>query len=85
MRKDWVAERAASYPRIPAMRLSKAARMWASAALSSGVGYPCLRFAIPVAVQGCNRRGGFRITIFDERSRGDNLKPRLERVVVAGE
>ena len=30
MRKDWVAERAASYPRIPAMCLSKAARMWAS-------------------------------------------------------
>jgi len=31
------------------------------------------------------RRGGFRITIFDERSRGDSSKPRLERVVVAGE
>jgi hypothetical protein len=27
----------------------------------------------------------FRITIFDERTRGDNWKPRLERVVVAGE
>jgi len=26
---------------------------------------------------------GFRITIFDSRTRGDNLKPRLERVVVA--
>ena len=33
----------------------------------------------------CNRRSGFRITIFDERSRGDSSKPRLERVVVAGE
>ena len=33
----------------------------------------------------CNRRSGFRITIFDKRSRGDNSKPRLERVVVAGE
>ena len=33
----------------------------------------------------CNRRSGFRITIFDNRSRGDNSKPRLERVVVAGE
>jgi hypothetical protein len=28
---------------------------------------------------------GFLITIFDNRSRGDNSKPRLERVVVAGE
>jgi hypothetical protein len=29
---------------------------------------------------------GFRITIFDNWARrGDNLKPRLERVVVAGE
>jgi len=35
--------------------------------------------------QGCNRRGGFRITIFDGRTRGDSSKPRLERVVVAGE
>ena len=35
--------------------------------------------------KGCNRRSGFRITIFDERTRGDNSKPRLERVVVAGE
>ena len=35
--------------------------------------------------QGCNHRDGFRITIFDERTRGDNSKPRLERVVVAGE
>ena len=30
----------------------------------------------------CNRWRGFRITIFDNRTRGDNLKPRLERVVV---
>ena len=35
--------------------------------------------------EGCNRRSGFRITIFDARTRGDNWKPRLERVVVAGE
>ena len=35
--------------------------------------------------KGCNRRGGFRITIFDGRMRGDGSKPRLERVVVAGE
>jgi hypothetical protein len=33
----------------------------------------------------CNARAGFRITIFDTRTRGDNWKPRLERVVVAGE
>lgn len=33
----------------------------------------------------CNVRAGFRITIFDTRTRGDNAKPRLERVVVAGE
>jgi len=33
----------------------------------------------------CNRRSGFRITIFDNRTRGDNSKPRLERVVVAGD
>jgi hypothetical protein len=33
----------------------------------------------------CNCWRGFRITIFDERTRGDNWKPRLERVVVAGE
>ena len=26
----------------------------------------------------CNARMGFRITIFDERTRGDNWKPRLE-------
>ena len=31
--------------------------------------------------KGCNRRSGFRITILDERSRGDSSKPRLERVV----
>jgi hypothetical protein len=35
--------------------------------------------------EGCNRRGGFRITIFDNRTRGNNSKPRLKRVVVAGE
>jgi len=29
------------------------------------------------------RQSGFRISIFDERSRGDSSKPRLERVVVA--
>ena len=34
--------------------------------------------------KGCNRRSGFRITIFDVRTRGDNLKPRLERVVWRG-
>ena len=33
----------------------------------------------------CNARAGFRITILDTRTRGDNWKPRLERVVVAGE
>jgi hypothetical protein len=27
----------------------------------------------------CNARAGFRITIFDTRTRGDNAKPRLER------
>jgi hypothetical protein len=32
----------------------------------------------------CNARAGFRITVFDTRARGDNWKPRLERVVVAG-
>jgi hypothetical protein len=30
----------------------------------------------------CNRRRGFRITIFDNRTRGDYSKSRLERVVV---
>ena len=30
---------------------------------------------------GCDNRRGFRITIFDKRTRGDNAKPRLERVV----
>ena len=34
---------------------------------------------------GGNARADFRITIFDERTRGDNSKPRLERVVAAGE
>ena len=34
---------------------------------------------------GPKRNGWFRITIFDNRMRGDNAKPRLERVVVAGE
>jgi hypothetical protein len=33
----------------------------------------------------CNRRGGFRITIFDNRTRGDNSKPRLERVAAAAD
>jgi hypothetical protein len=31
----------------------------------------------------CNARAGFRIIILDERTRWDNSKPRLERVVVA--
>jgi len=31
------------------------------------------------------QKRGFRITIFDERTRRDNSKPKLERVVVAGE
>ena len=35
--------------------------------------------------KGCNRRSGFRPTIFDNRTRGDSSKPRVERVVVAGE
>ena len=35
--------------------------------------------------KGCNEWRGFRITIFDNRTRGDNSKPGLERVVVAGE
>ena len=29
--------------------------------------------------KGCNRCSGFRITIFDARSRGNNSKPQLER------
>jgi len=33
---------------------------------------------------GGNARTGFSITIFDSRARGDNWKPRLEQVVVAG-
>ncbi len=33
----------------------------------------------------CNARAGFRIIIFDARTRGDNAKPTLEQVVVAGE
>jgi hypothetical protein len=33
----------------------------------------------------CNARAGFRITIFNERTRGDSSKPRLERAVVVGE
>ncbi len=33
----------------------------------------------------CNARAGFRITILDERTRWDNSKKTLERVVVAGE
>ena len=33
----------------------------------------------------CNARVGFRITIFNTRTCGDNWKPRLERVVVARE
>ncbi len=33
----------------------------------------------------CNCRRGFRITILDARTRWDNSKPRLERVVVTGE
>jgi hypothetical protein len=33
----------------------------------------------------CNRRSGFRIAIFDERTRGDNSKLRLERIGVRGE
>ena len=35
--------------------------------------------------KGCNGWRGSRITIFDERTRADSSKPRLERVVVAGE
>jgi hypothetical protein len=40
-------------------------------------------FAIPAAVPGVQPPRGFRITIFDERTRGDNSKPRLERVLAA--
>ena len=32
--------------------------------------------------KGCNGWRGFRITIFNNRTRGDNSKQRLERVVV---
>jgi hypothetical protein len=39
----------------------------------------------PLRCTCCNCRRGFRITIFDTRTRGDNWKQRLERVVVAGE
>ena len=35
--------------------------------------------------KGCNRRSGFRITIFDNCTRGDSSKPRLERMVMAGD
>ncbi len=38
-----------------------------------------------VGCKGCNRWSDLRITIFDTRTRGDNSKPRLERVIVAGE
>ena len=48
-----------------------------------GAGQTDLQFRL--RCRGCNRRSGFCITIFDERSRGDSSKPRLERVVVAGE
>ena len=34
-------------------------------------------------LEGVQRQSGFQISIFDERSRGDSSKPRLERVVVA--
>jgi hypothetical protein len=40
---------------------------------------------IRLRCEGCNRWSGFRITIFDTRTRGDNSKPRLEWVVVVGE
>ena len=42
-----------------------------------------LQFRLHCTYRNCRR--GFRITIFDNRGRGDNSKPRLERVVVAGE
>lgn len=32
----------------------------------------------------CRRTSGFRIAIFDGRDRGDNSKPRRERVIVPG-
>ena len=35
--------------------------------------------------KGCKALRGFRITIFDNPTRGDNSKPRLECMVVAGE
>jgi hypothetical protein len=47
-----------------------------------GAGQTDLQFRL--RCRGCNRWSGFRITIFDNRTRGDNWKPRLERVVVAG-
>ena len=49
------------------------------------IGHTRLRFTIPFAVLALQCRSGFRFTIFDERTRGDNWKRRLERVVVAGE
>ena len=50
--------------------------------LRRGAGQTDLQFRL--RCRGCNRRSGFRITIFDDRSRGDSSKPRLERVVVGG-
>ena len=38
----------------------------------------------PLRCRGCNRRGGFPDQHFRQRSRGDNSKPRLERVVAWG-
>ena len=54
------------------------------AAASCAVGFPRLRFAVLVAVHPL-QCPGFRITIFDTRTRGDGLKPRSERVVVEEE
>src|SRR5271157_6019635 len=51
---------------------------WRRIRLSSICNSGC---AAPTAIGG----PGFRITIFDERTRRDNSKPRLERVVAAGE
>ena len=48
-----------------------------------GAGQTDLQFRL--RCRGCNRWSGFRITIFDNRTLGDSSKPRLERVVVAGE
>ena len=85
MRKDWVVERAVrtrAFLQCACQKRRACGRQRRYKVASDTLVFE-LQFRL--RCKGCNGWRGFRITILDARTRGDNWKPRLERVVVAGE